>query len=375
MEGHQPATAPARSPDGPSVAIVHDFLVERGGAERVAAELLEVFPSAPVYTVCYWPSRTYRAFRFSDVRPLAGAGRVEPSGDHRKLLPLALARLSALRLDYDLVIANSSGLAHLARPRSGKKFVYCNTPARWLYRPQQYFRTMAPGLRGAIGLAAPLYSRLDKRRMRDADRVAVNARVIRNEVHSIYGIRAEILHPASALDRGGPHTPVDLRGDFFLTPSRLLGYKRVDLINEAARLLPDRQFVVVGDGPLRAMLETGAPSNVCYLGVRSDSELRWLYQHCERVVLTCAEDYGLVPAEAAAFGRTSVVPDARGFCDVNGGHEATVRYSFGQVRELVTALLEARTPTAVPADLRVLQKQFRAEIQGVAAELLGSDLP
>jgi hypothetical protein len=164
------------------IAIVHDFLAERGGAERVAVELIEAFPETPIYTTVYWPGHTYDDFRQADVRPILGAGFAKPGSKHRRLLPYAIAGLSTLRLDYDLVISSSSGLAHLASNRKGLQLVYCHTPARWLYRPDQYFRGLDPKLRRAVSAAAPAYRRIDRKRMRDADRVIVNARVIRNEV-------------------------------------------------------------------------------------------------------------------------------------------------------------------------------------------------
>ncbi len=359
-----PAGEPAR------IAIVHDFLAERGGAERVALEMVQTFPDADFFTVLYWPTGTYSEFRQIDVQPLLGSGMIRPGGRHRRLLPVAITALSRLRLDYDLVISSSSGLAHLAGNSGGPQLVYCHTPARWLYRPDQYFKDMSPSLRRTVQAAAPVYSRLDKAKMHRADRVIVNARVIRNEVERLYGIRPEVIHPASALDPNGPEVPVDIQPGFYLTPSRLLGYKRIDLINDAASKLPNDRFVIVGDGPRRSHLEAEAPSNVTYLGVCSDAELRWLYRSAHQVVLTCAEDYGLVPAEAASFGTTSVVPDARGFRDVEGGHESTIRYVFGDVDSLIDSLALPCDTYEPPADLGVLQKQFRQEIHNVASELI-----
>lgn len=248
--------------------------------------------------------------------------------------------------------------------------MYCHTPARWLYRPDQYFRGFDPGLRAAVARGAPLYRPLDRRRMRRSDLVVVNSTVIQNEVRTVYGLDSRVLHPVSALEVGGPLEPTELRKGFFLTPSRLLGYKRVDLILRAARELPDRDFLIVGDGPLRRRLEEDAPKNVRFLGVVSDAKLRWLYTNCDRVVLTCAEDFGLVPAEAASFGKVTVVPDARGFRDDRPPGHGIARYEFGNSRSLAEALSRSAGPPRACVNLGSLQQNFRDEMRQIALGLV-----
>ncbi len=207
--------------------------------------------------------------------------------------------------------------------------------------------------------------------MLEADHVIVNARVIANEVLKVFGIESEILHPVSSLEIAGPEEPLDIAPGFYFTPSRLLGYKRVDLINKVAAILPRDRFVVVGGGPFADELRATAPDNVTYLGIRSDAELRWLYRNARSVILTCAEDFGLVPGEAAAFGTASVVPDARGFRDEDGGHENTITYRFGDVDDLVEALrnIPIGGPGIDPSfDIERLQKHFRERMLALVTE-------
>ena len=125
----------------PSIALVHDYLTQRGGAERVALSLTRAFPGAPLHTSLYEPAATFPAFAAVDVRPLP-LNRLGPlRRNHRLALPLLAPAFSRLRVDADVVICSSSGWAHGARV-TGRKIVYCHTPARWLYQPGRYLRAI-----------------------------------------------------------------------------------------------------------------------------------------------------------------------------------------------------------------------------------------
>ena len=116
----------------PEIAIVHDYLTQRGGAERVVLSILKMYPDAPLFTAVYNPDGTYPEFADYDVRPLwtnrVGALR----RDHRRGLLIYPLAFSALKVDTDVVVCSSSGFAHGVRT-TGRKVVYCYTPPRWLY--------------------------------------------------------------------------------------------------------------------------------------------------------------------------------------------------------------------------------------------------
>src|SRR5262249_31471914 len=137
-----------------SVALVHDYLTQRGGAERVVLSLTRAFPCAPVYTSLYDLGRTFPEFDAVDLRPLP-LHRVAPlRRHHRSALPVLAPAFSSLRVDADVVVCSSSGWGHGVRAR-GRKIVYCHTPARWLYQRERYLRGRGRVVRGLTRAAGP----------------------------------------------------------------------------------------------------------------------------------------------------------------------------------------------------------------------------
>ena len=120
----------------PQVAIAHDYLTQRGGAERVVLAMLRAFPGATVHTLLYDPEGTFPEFREAHVvtSPLNRLGPLRR--DHRLALPLLAPSFSRLEIAADVVVCSSSGWSHGARVE-GRKVVYCHTPARWLYQPDR----------------------------------------------------------------------------------------------------------------------------------------------------------------------------------------------------------------------------------------------
>ena len=144
------------------VALVHDYLTQRGGAERVVLSLTRAFPGAPVYTSLYDPGGTFPEFADLDVRTLP-INRLAPlRRHHRAALPLLAPSFSRLRISADVVICSSSGWAHGTQVE-GKKIVYCHTPARWLYQPDRYLRGRGRPLQAAASVLRSTLERWDKR--------------------------------------------------------------------------------------------------------------------------------------------------------------------------------------------------------------------
>lgn len=298
------------------VAIVHDYLTQRGGAERVVLEMTGAFPDAPVFTSLYDPAGTFPEFAGVDVRP-GLLNRVRPlRADHRLALPLLAPAFSLRHLrGYDAVLCSSSGWAH-GISTDARKVVYCYAPARWLHQTDYYLGRTTGLPRLALKGLKPLLSGWDRRAAASADSYLTSSSVVRDRIGTAYGIDATVVPPPPALAPDGPETPVaGVEPGYLLVVSRLLPYKNVDVALETMRLLPEHRLVVVGDGPQRAELAAAAPCNARLLGKVDDAGLRWLYRHCLALVAVSYEDYGLTPLEANAFGRPSVALRAGGYLD------------------------------------------------------------
>jgi glycosyltransferase involved in cell wall biosynthesis len=296
------------------VAIVHDYVTQRGGAERVVLRMLEAFPGAPLYTSLYDPDRTYPGFRSADVRPLATNRLVPLRRWHRLAFPVLATAFSRLDVDADVVFCSSSGWAHAARTR-GRKVVYCHAPARWLYQTDRYLRGRRSAASAALALLRPRLLEWDRRAAASAHRYLANSTEVSRRIRSLYGIDAEVLPPPPALEPGAERPVAELEPGFFLCVSRLLPYKNVDAVVAAFRALSDERLVVVGSGPEQRRLAADAAANVRFCPSVTDEELRWLYGACVGHVSASYEDFGLTPLEAASFGRPSAVLRFGGFLD------------------------------------------------------------
>ena len=371
---------PTESGVGPTIALAHDYLTQRGGAERVAAIIAAGFPSSPLYTSVHEPSQTFPAFAEFDVRT-SHLQVIPPIRRNPRLaLPLLARTFSTMQVDADVVIASSSGWAH-GIGTEGEVIVYCHAPARWLYQPQRYqgssrskgsFRSIAKVASAGLG---PMLRRWDQRAAHRAALYVVNSRAVATMVQEAYGIDAEILSPPPALDADGSLTPVPgIEAGFVLSVSRLLPYKNVDVIFEMARRRPDLEFVHVGSGPLRAQLEAQRPSNLRMLDAVTDDQLRWLYHAAAVLIAPSYEDFGLTPLEAASCGTPTIALRSGGYLDTI--IDGTTGLLFDEVDPtLITATLDHLLGD--PPDQQVLRahaarfsrKVFTERLQDLVATL------
>jgi glycosyltransferase involved in cell wall biosynthesis len=296
----EPATA---SPSVGRVAIVHDYLNQRGGAEKVVLEMSDMWPQAPIYTSLYRPESTFEEFRGRDIRT-SFVDRIPVDRGFRNLFPLYPAAFSSFgEIDADIVIASSSGWAHMARAvNSAMHLVYCHTPARWLYR-DDYMRSGGRAARRQ-SLLAPLggaLRRYDAHAACRADAYIANSASIRSHVSAAYGLDATVVYPPVRTERLAPGP----RGERLLVISRLLPYKRVDLVVAAARQL-GLGLDIVGGGPLLEDLRGAAGPHTTFHGAAGDDTVTQLLESCSAVCVAGEEDFGMVAVEAQAAGKPVV---------------------------------------------------------------------
>jgi glycosyltransferase involved in cell wall biosynthesis len=297
------------------VALVHDYITQRGGAERVVLALAAAFPEAPIYTSLYDPQGSFPAFAKLTIHslPLNRVGTLR--AHHTLALPFLAPAFSRLRIDADVVICSSSGWSHGCQV-SGRKVVYCHTPARWLYQPDRYIDGSSRLTAGALSVVSPYLRRWDRRAAATADRYLVNSHVVRARVAELYGLEADVIPPPVDVRHEGAVEPIaGLEPGFLLCVSRLLPYKNVESVTGAMGRLPDHRLVVVGSGPAAAQIASTAPPNVTLLGRVSDASLRWLYASSTGLVAASYEDFGLTPVEAASFGKPAAALRWGGFLD------------------------------------------------------------
>jgi glycosyltransferase involved in cell wall biosynthesis len=364
------------------IAIVHDYLTQRGGAERVVLSMLRAFPDAALYTSIYAPNRTFPEFRRYDVQTLPVNAVAPFRRHHRAALPLLAASFAGLRVDADVTLCSSSGWAHGANA-SGRKVVYCHAPARWLYQTDRYISRGGSALkRWAAGsilrCTRRQLLRWDGAAAASADAYVVNSRAVQEQVRAIYGIEAYVLHPPiTDLASLPPELVPGVDPGFLLVVSRLLPYKNVDIVVEAMRRLRDQRLIIAGEGPERRFLQAVAPSNVRFLGQMNDRQLAWLYRTCSAVIAASYEDFGLVPIEAAAHGKPTVALAAGGFLDTVVDGRTGVLFEPATAVALAAAVRRLGAFTLYAGELRSHAVAFSQTsfAEGLRAIVLGNPLP
>ncbi|WHE35752.1 glycosyltransferase [Microbacterium sp. BDGP8] len=368
--------APKREPRA-NVAIAHDYLTQRGGAEKVVLALHRAFPEAPVHTTLFEPDLTYPEFQGVDVVPSKlNAFRIFRRS-HRLALPFLAPIANSMSVDADHTIVSSSGWAHGFRT-TGSKIVYCYSPARWLYQREAYLgsRGLNPQ-RMVLTILSPFLKRWDRRQAATATKYFAISTVVQQRIRDAYGIEAEVLPAPHSIDTALPQDPVDLSSEheagFYLCISRLLPYKNVHAVVEAFNQL-GLPLVVVGTGPEEKHLASLAGPNVVMRKNLSDAQMRWLYQRTQAVVSASFEDFGLTPIEAAAYGKPSIVLRWGGFLDTVRENETGVYFDDPQPAAIVAAVKAART-VSWDADLirshteifseEHFARRLRAEIESI----------
>lgn len=291
-----------RSLENMNIALVHEWITNVAGAEKVLLALKELFPKAPIYTAVYDEKKAL-AFKGFDIRT-SFLQNIPFMKKKRELLvpftPIAFEQFDLSK--YDLVISSTTVAAKgvITKPET-IHVSYCHTPPRYLWDTQVDPR--------AVKGAFQWLRKKTIHQMRIWDRVAAdrvdyfmsNSKYIANRIKKIYKRDAEVIYPPIDVE-SFTVLPEEEIGEYHLFVSRLVDYKRCDIVIEAFNKL-NLPLKVVGYGPDRKKLEKSANKNVEFLGGKFGEELRSIFSHAKALVFPAEEDFGIVPVEAMAAGR------------------------------------------------------------------------
>ena len=327
------------------IAVVHDWLDTWRGGENVLAEVLALYPDATLFSLVDFLPDEARAHiggrravvSFLQRMPAARRG-------FRSYLPLFPRAIESLDLSgHDLVISISHAVAKgVRKPQGALHACYCLTPMRYAWDLRDdYLATISGRVKRAV--VNRLLDRLrewDRVSTAGVDRFAGISRHIAERIRASYGREAEVVYPPIDVDYFAPGPASDRAGEYYLTASRWVPYKRIDAIVAAFRALPTCRLVVTGDGPDAARILAAAGPNVEFAGEVSRDRLRTLMRGARAFIFAAEEDFGIVPLEAQACG-TPVIGYARGaLLETLRGPES---------RAVTSTFFGAQTPTAIAA--------------------------
>jgi glycosyltransferase involved in cell wall biosynthesis len=339
------------------VAIVHDYLNQYGGAERVLEVIHELYPTAPVFTAIYDPAAMPTSYRAWDIRPSWMQSLPGWRKHFRSYVPLYPSAFESFDLSgYDLVISSSSAFAKGVIPHHDAVHVcYCHTPMRFGWRTDEY--VAREGIGGwKLAILSLLLSWLRMWDVTSSARVDVfvaNSGAVAQRIRRYYRRDATVIWPPVDLPPFDPAPPED----FYLTGGRLVPYKRIDLAVRACTALKV-PLVVFGTGRARAELEAIAGPTVRFVGRVDEDELRDLYRRCRAYITAGDEDAGIQTVEAMAAGRPVIAFAAGGALEtvVDG---VTGRF-FGQqdAAACAAAIARSREDTWDAEAIRAHAEQF-----------------
>lgn len=305
------------------VALVHELLTMRGGAERTLRVFAEMFPDAPIYTLLYDKNAMGDWIDPARVRPSTLQRWAGVSANHHLYLKHFPAAAEAWDFSpYDLVISSSSAFAHgILTNGNPKHLCYVHSPARYLWdRTHDVLDRAGKGALGPLKRAY-LHRTFHRLRVWDAesaprpDRLLAASAEVQRRIELYWRRESTVLHPPlddAWLDGPVPKTGMPATADrYFLVVSTLAAYKRVELAVEACRQA-DVRLKIAGDGPARAALERLAGPKTEFLGFQTESQLRALYAGATATLFPGEEDFGLVPLESMACGTPVIAYRAGG---------------------------------------------------------------
>ena len=344
-------------------ALLHYWLTNVRGGEKVLAALGELFPAADVFT---------HAYRQDEMNGLLSGHRVTESFIARlpmgrrhpqAYLPLLPMASRSLRLDgYDLIISSESGpIKGIRKPVGARHVCYCHTPMRYLWdMHDDYYRTAGLAGKLAMKVFTGYLRKEDLKSVESVDVLVANSAFVSERIRRVYGRDSRVVHPPVDVAFYGRELSAKREG--YLLAGQLVPYKRPELAVEACMRM-DRPLVVAGDGVLRERLmrmAAGHPA-IRFLGRVSDEELRRCYAEARALLFPGMEDFGIVPVEAQAGGTPVIALGAGGALETVKGGQTGLFFKEASVDALCGAIEEFESRTWSPEACRANAAQFSGE--------------
>jgi glycosyltransferase involved in cell wall biosynthesis len=331
------------------VAFVHDWLTSYTGAERLLETAMELYPSAPVYTLVY-DERVFKGKPLSHREVITSPlFRNRWIANHYRsllaLMPLAIEQFD-LR-EYDVVISSSTAVAKGVLTRSDQTHIaYVNTPMRYawdLYNDYLHDTGLHRSAKGLVARAVLHYIRMwDFASAARPDVLIGNSKSVARRISKAYRRDAHVIYPGVDLDRFSPNC---VRESYYLTVARLVPYKKVELIVEAFNRLR-LPLVVIGDGPGWPAISRLAKSNVTLLRNKDDRAVSSYMERCKAFVFAAEEDFGIAIVEAQAAGAPVIAYEKGGAMETVLHGETGILFGEQNVACLMEAVL--RMESAYP---------------------------
>lgn len=306
------------------VALVHDYLVQYGGAERVLEAFTEIFPKAPIYTMVY--DRSLMNGAFSDRKIITSfLQRIPFIGSHHRLFPILMPMaIEEFDLsDFDIVLSDSNSYAKGVITNSNTLHItYCHTPMRYAWDDcHKYLREFKYSkiTKKFIPFAMNYIRLWDKISADRPDAYIANSNFVASRIKKYYNKESTVINPPVSTENFHISEKAE---DYYLMVGRALAYKRFDIVIDAFNVL-GLPLKIIGKGPEMKQLKKRSKNNIEFLGYLNDKEMSGYYSKCKAFIFPSEEDFGITPLEAMASGRPVIA------FGVGGALETVIRGETG----------------------------------------------
>lgn len=342
-------------PQQPRVALVHDFLVDLRGAERVFLELCELWPRAPIFTAVYDERGTEGRFSKRDVHSSFLQSLRPSARTFRVLFPLYPSAIESFDLSgYDLVVSSSSAWAHAVLPDPDAVHLsYCHNPFRYAWNDRdQVLSRRSPLTRPFLRGAFRRWRHWDRTAAQRTNRYVANSLMTRERIRTYFGRDASVVHPPVDTSRFAAGNV----GDHYVIVSELMPHKQIDVAIAAFNKLR-LPLVVVGDGPEARRLRRDASPAIAFTGRLPDTAVAEIVQSARAMIVTSVEEFGIAAVESQAAGRPVIARRGGGALEtvVDG---VTGSFWSGGPRELAQAVLQFDDGAVDPSACRDNAERF-----------------
>jgi len=311
-------------------AIVHEWLTSYSGSERCVESFTNLYPDADIFVLFSFINEQDRKIILKNKKPITSFVQNLPFAKNsaRKYLPLFPYAVEQFDLsEYDLVISSSHAVAKGALTNSNQLHIcYSHTPIRYAWDlTHQYLKesNLTRGLKGLIAKSALHYIRIwDVSTANRPDYYIANSKYIAARIKKIYDREATVINPPVDIDK---FELSEHKKDYYLTASRFVPYKRIDIIAEAFSGMPEKKLIIIGDGPDEHKVRTKAGSNIEFVGFQSGEKLKDYMKNAKAFVYAAEEDFGITIIEAMACGTPVIALNKGGTAEtvidgINGIH-------------------------------------------------------
>lgn len=350
-------------------AIVHEWLVNYAGSEKVVESFTNIWQGADVFTLVDFLNDEERRIILKGKKAKTSFIQSLPYAKkrHRKYLPLFPKAIESFDLSkYDLIISSSHSVAKGVRTNKNQLHIcYCHSPMRYAWDEADYYLKEANLNSGIKGLVAQsILKYLRKWDLKSADNVdyfIANSNHIAKKIKRIYNRHADVIYPPVDVEKFSLATEKE---DFYLTASRLVPYKRIDLIIEAFARMPDKKLIVIGSGPEKERLKAKAASNISLIGYQEFDSLKSYMQKAKAFVFAAEEDFGIIVVEAMACGTPVIAGNFGGTTESVVDKKTGVLFPNQTVDSIVEAVknFDVIAKSINNSEIRIHSEKFSREI-------------